>query len=343
MTLHRTTAVAVMSLALGFSAAAPRTFAGMPANTSAGSWTALLEAAQHQFGAGNYQAAIATLRAIVSQDPLSAESFYWLGRCYYEVRDVDKAIAHAEKAVALRPDNSVYHQWLGRAYAAKADRDSSFFTARKVKKQFERAVALDPMNISARRDLEEFCMGAPWIVGGSDDQAKAQADAIAKIDPIAGHLARAAYYEGVSKRFDLAGNEYEQILAAKPADAEAYFDAVVFYQRRDKPAEMNAFLNAAAQANPNDPRLAFYRAEAMIMTGSNLDRAEEYIKSFLASAPERSDWPSHAGAREWLGRLYEMQGRAGEAAEQYRASLQLEPGRQSVRARLDKLEKSSRQ
>lgn len=342
-TLHKTTVAALIALAITIPTAAPRALAATPAASSEGSWSALLEAAQHQFGAGNYSAAIATLRAVVSQDPLSAEGFYWLGRCYYEVRDVDQAISQAERAVALQPKNSVYQQWLGRAYAAKADRDNSFFTARRVKKQFERAVTLDPMNISARRDLEEFCMGAPWIVGGSNDQANAQVDAIAKIDPIAGHLARAAFYEEALKRFDLAGKEYEQILAAKPADPDSYFDAVVFYQHRNKPAEMNAALDAATQANPNDPRLIFYRAEAMIMTGSNLDRAEEYIKSFLASTPDRSDWPSHAGAREWLGRLYEMQGRLGEAAEQYRASLHLEPGRKSARARLEKLEKSSRQ
>jgi tetratricopeptide (TPR) repeat protein len=323
--------------------AAPAAFAAHTSGVgSEGDLSALLESAQQQFVSGDYGAAIATLRSLVSQNPLSAEGFYWLGRCYYEIRDVNQAISQAEKAVALEPRNSIYQQWLGRAYAAKADRDNSFFTARKVKKHFERAVALDPTNVSARRDLEEFCMGAPWIVGGNDDEAKRQVEAIAKLDPIAGHLARAAYYEQASGRYDLADQEYKAILEAKPADPDPYFDAVVFYQHRDQPAEMNAILDVAAEVSPNDPRLSFYRAEAMIMTGTSLDRAEIYIKSFLASAPDRSDWPSHAGAREWLGRLYEMQGRTLEAAEQYRASLHLEPGRKSARARLERLEKSSR-
>jgi hypothetical protein len=65
------------------------------------------------------------------------------------------------------------------------------------------------------------------------------------------------------------------------------------------------------------------------------------LKSYIASTPERSDWPSHAAAREWLGRLYESQGKRAEAAEQYRASLQLEPGRKEALARLRKLEKAS--
>jgi tetratricopeptide (TPR) repeat protein len=314
-----------------------------PASESSNAdWSAPLRTAQYEFGAGNYPGAIATLRSVVSQDPLSAEAFYWLGRAYYEISDLDNAISHAEKSVALQPRNSVYEQWLGRDYAAKADRDRSYFAARKVKKHFELAVALDPSNISARRDLEEFCIQAPWIVGGSTDEAKAQADAISKIDSVAGHLARAAFDEEALKKFDLAEGEYRQALAARPASPDAYFDAVVFFQHRNNPAEMNSVLDAEAKVSPNDPRLPFYRAEALIIKQTDLRRAEEYIKVFLANSPDRSDWPSHAGAREWLGLAYEMQGEQAEAAKQYRASLQLDPGRMSAKARLEKLEQSSR-
>jgi Tfp pilus assembly protein PilF len=77
-----------------------------------------------------------------------------------------------------------------------------------------------------------------------------------------------------------------------------------------------------------------------VISNSEQARAEEYLKSYLASTPDRSDWPSHASAREWLGRLYEAQGKRSEAAEQYRDALQLEPGRKQVRARLEQLEKS---
>jgi tetratricopeptide (TPR) repeat protein len=320
---------------------------GYPAASTAGQarpsdGSALLSAAQHQFGVGNYSSAVQTLRAVVSQNPLSAEAFYWLGRCYFEMRDFDNAITHAEKSVALQPKNSQYQLWLARAYGAKADHDKSFFTARKVKKQLQQAVQLDPTNIAARRDLEDFCIQAPWIVGGSNEEARAQADAIAKIDPVEGHLARAVFNAQALKRLDLAENEYREVLAAKPSNAEPYFDVAIFFRDQNKTAEMNSAIQAAAQINPNDPRLEFYRGVGLIMTGSQPARAEQYLKSYLASTPDRSDWPSHAGAREWLGRLYESQGKPAEAAEQYRAALQLEPGRKSAQARLQKLGKSAR-
>ena len=331
-------------IGLVFLASGPqRTVLAEPiAGEAAADLSALLESAQHQFGTGNYLAAIATLRSVISQNPLSAEAFYWLGRCFYEISDFDNAIVYAEKSVALQPQNSVYQDWLGRAYGAKADRDRSFFIARKVKKQFEQAVRLDPTNITARRDLQEFCMQAPWIVGGNSEEARAQVDAIAKIDPIDGHLARAAFDAESLKRLDLAEQEYIAVVAAKPSKPDPYFEAAVFFQGENKLPEMKSAVEAAAQVNPSDPRLAFYRAVGMISAGTDLGRAEEYLKSYLASTPDRSDWPSHAGAREWLGRLYEAQGKRAEAAEQYRASLQLDPGRKSARARLDKLVKPSK-
>jgi tetratricopeptide (TPR) repeat protein len=333
---------AIAALVVVLAVAVPRVFAARIANTGSfdGS-VSMLESAQHQFGAGNYSGAIATLRSIVSQDDRNAQAFYWLGRCYYETQDLDEAIAHSEKAVALAPENSVYEEWLGRDYAAKADRDKSYFAARKIKKHFEKAVELDPANVAARRDLAEFCAQAPWVVGGDTDEAVTQIDAIAKINPIEGRLARASFDVEALKRPDLADNEYKQILAANPKDAHAYFDAIVFYQTQNRPADMNAAIEAVARLNPKDSRLSFYRAEAMVMAGKELNRAADNLKAYLASTPDRSDWPTHAAAREWLGRVYEMQGHPAEAAEQYRASLQLDPGRTSAQERLEKLEKQA--
>lgn len=302
---------------------------------------ALIQTAQKQFQAGNYTAAIATLRTAVAQNANSAEAYYWLGRNYYELKDYDNAIAQAEKSVQLEPGNSVYHQWLGRSYGEKADRERSFSLAKKVKKEFQEAVRLDGKNLEARRDLEEYCVDAPWIAGGSKDEAKAQVEAIAAVDPVQGHLARATFDESALKKMDLAENEYREVLKAKPAKIDPYFEVINFFGVTKKVADMNAAIDAAAQVAPNDPRLQFYRGVAKVQEGSDYTHGEEYLKAYLASTPDRSDWPTHAQARDWLGRLYEAEGKRTEAAEQYRAALQLDPGRKEARERLQKLEKES--
>jgi len=56
---------------------------------------------------------------------------------------------------------------------------------------------------------------------------------------------------------------------------------------------------------------------------------------------EKSDWPSHAAAYEWLGMLYEQEGKRAQAAEECHAALGVDPGRKQVRVRLEHLEKLS--
>ena len=314
---------------------APASVSAAPSDVSS-----ILQAAQRQFTSGNYANAITTLQTATAQAPSNAEAYFWLARSYYELRDYDNAITAGEKSVALDAKNSIYHQWLGRIYGGKADREHSFFFARKVKEQFSLAVHLDPSNISARRDLEEYDLDAPWIVGGNKDEARAQVDAIAAIDPVQGHLARAVLLtEG--KKFDQAEAEYRQVLAAKPKDLEAYFEVADFFVRQNKPAGVDEAIQDASQVNASDPRLSFYRGVSLVLKNSNSLQADEYLKSYIASTPQRSDWPSHASARVWLGRLYQAEGKTPDAAEQYRAALLLDPGMKEAKTRLQQLEKTS--
>lgn len=310
------------------------------ARATPGDVSGILLTAQRQFNLGNYTGAITTLQSAVAQNSSSGEAYFWLGRSYYELHDYDNAIAQAEKSVQIDPKNSEFHHWLGIAYGEKADREHSFTLAKRVKKEFQEAVQLNPSNIQARRDLEEYCIDAPWVVGGSKDEAREQVEAIAALDPAEGHLARAVLYLSAMKKPDLADAEYREALKAKPKKIEEYFEVAAFFVRQNKPADVDAAIQAAAQVSSNDPRLGFYRGVSKVLAAADLPRAEEYLKSYLASTPQRSDWPSHASAREWLGRLYEAQGKRTEAAEQYRAALQLEPGRKETRTRLARLEKA---
>ncbi len=311
---------------------------GVAARTTARADGSLITA-QHQFDSGFYSDAITTLRNAATQNPKDAQAYYWLGRSFYELKDFTDAIAQLEQAAKLEPQNSFYHQWLGRAYGEKADRDHSFFLAQKTKHEFLEAVRLNSANISVRRDLEEFYLEAPWILGGSKEKAMEQANAIAAQDPVEGHLARAAYWMD-AKKFDVVNAECNWVLQLKPKSIEPYLEVAGFYQRQNDATKMLAAIQAATQVNPKDPRLSYYRGVADVIAGNRLNEGEQYLKSYIASTPERSEWPSHAAAREWLGRLYEKTGRRVEASEQYRAALQLDPLRKDARDRLKSLEKS---
>ena len=295
---------------------------------------------ERKVNSGDYRGAISTLQSALSQNPSDAAAYYWMGRGFYELRDYDNAISALQKAVVLAPKSSDYHDWLGRAYGGKADREHSFFVAKKVKGEFQAAVRLDPSNIDARRDLEEYCISAPWIVGGSKEEALAQVDAIAAIDPVEGHVARAIYYNEALKKPAQAAAEYHAVLNSKSANIDPYLQAANFFINQNEPENVVAAVNAAAAVAANDARLDFYRGVVGVLKGTDTASAERYLKSYVASTPDRSSWPAHASARFWLGRLYEAAGRPGIAAEQYRAALQLDPERKDARARLNKLEKA---
>ncbi|MFZ0738092.1 MAG: tetratricopeptide repeat protein [Candidatus Acidiferrales bacterium] len=300
-----------------------------------------VEQARHFFDSGNYNAAINALNNAVAQNAGNAEAYYWLGRCYYELKDYKSAAAQAEKSTQLDPKNSNYHHWLGTIYGGEADRERSFSLARKVKKEYEEAVRLNPSNLDARRDLEEFDIQAPWIVGGSSDGAREQVDAIAAIDPIIGHLARAEFDNSSLKKPDLAQNEFRLVLEAHPAQIDPYIEIADVDRQLNRPDDMAIALAAAEKVKPGDPRIEYFRAVQYILQKTQLSTAEPLLKAYLASTPDRSGWPSHASARLWLGRLYEQEGKRQIAAEQYRAALQLDPENKEAKEKLQKLEKGS--
>lgn len=104
--------------------------------------------------------------------------------------DLDRAIQAGEKAVEVDPRNSVAHDLLGRAYGLKAKESQlleQVHLARRARAFFERAVDLDPANVSARADLATYDMRAPALLGGGREKARRQAEEVVRRDAARGH------------------------------------------------------------------------------------------------------------------------------------------------------------
>lgn len=261
-----------------------------------------LETARSQFDAGNYESAVATLKDALDREPQAPSLHHWLGRSYYELHNYDAAIKHAETAVKLAPANAEYHQWLGRAYGAKAEQSRSFFFARKVKQAFEAAVRLAPDNIAARRDLMQYLAEAPWIVGGDKQKARRQIEVISAIDPLQGRLARAAYL-AVEKQWELVEAEYLAVVEQRPSQMDAYMEAADFFAGRKDATNLHKAVEAAVRLDSHDPRLDFYRGVGLILRGTDFASAERLLTNYISTVPEKSDYPSHNSAMEWLRRI----------------------------------------
>jgi tetratricopeptide (TPR) repeat protein len=300
-----------------------------------------LRSAKESFDAGDYASAQKTLQAALEKSAADPEIHFWLGRSSYELFDFNSAAVSFERAIQLDPKSSLYHQWLGRAYSEKADRERSLSLARKTKKEFQSAVQLDPSNISARRDLAEYDMDAPWIAGGDKDDARRQVEVISALDPVEGSLTRAQYVFHVEKKPAQAEEIYRQLLQQKPQRIEPYFEIARFFQGHGRPADLELAIQGAAAIDASDQRLDYFRGVGLFLEGKDLTGAERFLTQYVRAAPQRSDWPYHADALEWLGRTLEAEGKRAEAIAQYREALRLEPKRKIARERLNKLEKTS--
>jgi len=258
-----------------------------------------VDTARAHFEAGKYSEAIVMLSEAHRIAPDDAAINYWLARSYYEQHDYELAIAYGEEAVKWSPQNAEYHRWLGRAYGAKAERSHSFFLARKVKQAFETAVKLGPLNIAARRDLMQYLLEAPRILGGDKEKAKQQAEFIAKLDPIEGRLAWAALFSA-ERKWKEAEAEYVTALNQNPNSIESYIEAADFFADRKDAGNLDRVLVGAARLGIRDPRLAFYQAVVLILRRVELPAAEALLRSYVNNVPERSDYPSHKAALAWL-------------------------------------------
>lgn len=287
--------------------------------------------------AGKYAEAASVLEQSVKRNPDDAQATLWLARSFMDLGNYGQAVNFAERAVQLAPSCSETHFWLARSYAMKADTDRSFWLARKARLEYQTAVRLDPDNLIARRDLMEFYLEAPWILGGSKEKALAEVEAIAARNATEGHLARAIYWRDLNKPV-LASKEYRKVLEARPQKAEAYFQVADFYEADQKPGGVEAAIRAVSLVAPNDPRVDYYTAVASVMKHQDLSKAEQDLKAYLAKTPRRDDFPPHAAAHEWLGRIYEIWGKKHQAIQQYRLALKLSPDYRAARDALRRLD-----
>ena len=273
----------------------------------------------------------------ISKDPNDAQAALWLARSFLDVGHYGQAVTFAERAVQLASDCSEAHFWLARAYALKADKDRSFWLARKSRIEYQTAVQLNPGNLAARRDLMEFYLQAPWILGGNKDNAWAQVQAIASRNATQGDLARAIYWRDLNNA-PLAAKEFRKVLEAKPKQAGPYFQVADVYEAQRAPAQMEAAIRDVSLIVPRDPRVHYYSAVANVMKGEHLAKAERDLKQYLAMTPPRNDFPPHASAHDWLGRIYEIKGDKQQAIAQYRSALSLSPDNRPAQDALKRLD-----
>jgi TolA-binding protein len=302
--------------------------------SSAAQPVSVVDSAHELYNEGKYAQARAVLAPEAAKGSSDADVYYWMAKSDFEMRRLDDSISEVEHAITLKPNNAEYHRFLGEACGRKADHASWFAgvgLAKRTREELEHSSELDPRNIPVRRDLVNFYVRAPGLVGGGEQKALDEIQQIFALDPVEGHLARVDYYQE-RRHWDQADEECKSVLAAKPSRAGPYYEVSSYYEHHDNGAALRLAATEGRENAGDSPRFDYYYAVAAVLTG-DFDDAEAALKRYLA-VPPHSDQPSPADAHVWLGRLYEKQDKHDAALAQFHEALKDDPNNKAAREAL---------
>jgi tetratricopeptide (TPR) repeat protein len=254
---------------------------------------------------------------------VNADNYHLLCRAYYAVQDYDNAIKYGERAIQMNPNNANYHLWLGRAYGSKAEQAnalSAFSLARKTVASFERSVQLDPSDWHARRDLAEFYVEAPAIVGGGKDKARKLADTTAN-DPATASWIR-AILAMQDKQTAEAETQFRAALAASGNSGSMWLELARFYRTQQRWPEFENAMQQALGSQKKSPTDLFDAGEMMVRANRDLPLAVQTLRKYLDSGHTDEYGPAFK-AHYLIGQGLEKQGKNSEAQAEYRAALSL--------------------
>lgn len=290
------------------------------------------------FDAKHYTRADSALVALSRSDSVDARVPLYRGRIALARGRTGDAVDLLETAVRRDERSAASRTWLARALMAQAQSASVFrrpSLARRARGELERAVALDPGSVPARRTLMEVYLRAPRALGGSRSRADEQQAAIAALDAAEGYVARAVLlrHDG-----DSAGAERELRTAlrgrAVPMEAHDALGRLLADEHRyDEAAAVYASL---AREQPAERWALYESARHALAGGTQLGGAEQSLLTYLREPPADGE-PSEASAQVLLGRIYERQSRGAEARRAYHEADRLDPGNREARAGLERV------
>ena len=253
-------------------------------------------------------------------------------------RETKRAVAEAERLVKDAPDHAMAHLWLGMAYGSRIGEVGMFTQASmapKIRAAFERAAELDPAMHQARLALVEYYLQAPGIVGGSEAKARAQVEALARVDPAFGRYgqARLAMHEGNQAA---AREHMLAAYAARPREASFRMGAGLAHQQAEAWDEAFAVFEAWTADEPRSAAAWYQLGRTAALSGRRLEQGIAAFQRVLALYPQPGA-PAHQHAWYRKGQLHALAGDKAAARQAFERALALEPGHADAKAALKAL------
>jgi tetratricopeptide (TPR) repeat protein len=307
-------------------------------------------------------------------DPNDLQALYIMARFKETAGDYEGALALTEKLLVLNPKNADYHCLLAFVYGRQAVRAGilrKLGLARRIKREAETALQLNPNHVEGRLILIEYYRLAPGIVGGDKNKARALAAEVVKLDPARGYIALAAiahqeekndrmeemykkaveadpqsyhamitlarsHSYGPQGNVELVQKYASEALKLDPGRIAAYSLLAQSYARQARWQELDDILDQAEKNVPDNLNPYFQAGRVVFQQGKDFARAERYFRKYLTQDPEPSSAP-HAQVYWRLGQTLEKLNRKAEAVEAIKTALNLDPKLESAKKDLKRL------
>ena len=312
---------------------------------------------------GHYKRA----RAMVeSRNANDGETLYLMATIKQAFGDLDGAQKFAERAVAANPKDAQYHYRLSDITGEMAQNASVFRQmglGRTFKKECDAALAIDPNHVEALKNMMQFHLHAPGVIGGDKTKAHGIADQLMKLDPVEGYQAqiqiahmekqdsraeelldkalqmRAETYAahlmvggylggGKLKKYEEAERHAREAIRIHPDRAGAHSLLAAVLVREDKWPDLDAALAQAAKDDPDNLYPLFRAANNLLDRKVDLPRAERYFRKYLTQEPE-AHMPNFAAAHWRLGLVLEQEGRKPDAIAEWQTAVKLDSNSQA--------------
>lgn len=325
---------------------------------------------------GHWKRARDAAEAAYQANPNSAQANYWMARVRHVFHKLDEAVKYGEAAVRLDPKSSAYHRELGEIYADQADNVSflkQIGLARKIRVEFDAALAAAPSDPNNLFDHMQYFQEAPGIAGGDKKKAAQVAADIMKVDAARGYLAL-AYLAKKEKQDGKLEELYRKAVESNAKNYDARVTLASFYlnSRRDeysvaeqhakaaidlnpdridgyrlfvialildkKVEEAAKVIDRAEAAIPDDLSPYYFAARGLLRNGDDLPKAEAYLKKYLNETKEPEAGAPGPPAVHWsLGQVHEKAGRKPEAKAELETALKLRPDFEPAKRDLKRL------
>lgn len=239
---------------------------------------------------------------------LPAADYRQAGIDAFVAEEYKDAIDAFEKALEADPNDADTLIWAGRAYGRRAERMSglaklgAFSVAGKVRKSFERAVELEPDNLTALESLLSFYCEAPGIVGGGVDKAEPLAERIARLSPARGKRAEAEIHRA-REEWDQAEAALREAVRLEPDEIGHRLSLASLLARRGRFEESDRLFAAALEEAPDSPRVWYARAKALVRAERKPEEARRLLERYLATPLYAPDAEPYSNARDLLDEL----------------------------------------